>query len=61
MSKLVLGTVQFGINYGINNTSGQVPLSEVVEILKIATKAGIKTLDTSSGYGESEMVLGKAM
>ena len=61
MSKLVLGTVQFGINYGINNTSGQVPLSEVVEILKIATKAGIKTLDTSSGYGKSEMVLGKAM
>ena len=61
MNKLVLGTVQFGVNYGINNTTGQVPLSEVVEILKIASKAGIKTLDTSSGYGESEMVLGKAM
>ena len=61
MSKLVLGTVQFGVNYGINNTTGQVPLNEVVEILKIAAKSGIKTLDTSSGYGESEMVLGKAM
>lgn len=61
MSKLVLGTVQFGVNYGINNTEGQVPLMEVCEILKIAKKNEIETLDTSSGYGESERVLGMAM
>lgn len=61
MNKLVLGTVQFGVNYGINNSTGQVPLSEVIEILKIASKAGVKTLDTSSGYGKSEQVLGMAM
>lgn len=59
--KLVLGTVQFGINYGINNTSGQVPLDEVCRILEIASEAGIKTLDTSSAYGESERVLGEAL
>lgn len=59
--KLVLGTVQFGINYGINNTSGQVPLDEVCRILSIASEAGIQILDTSSAYGESERVLGEAL
>ena len=59
--KLVLGTVQFGINYGINNTSGQVPLDEVCRILEIASEADIHTLDTSSAYGESEKVLGEAL
>lgn len=60
-SKIVLGTVQFGLNYGINNTSGQVHYEEVCKILKIAQEQGIQTLDTSSAYGTSEMVLGKAL
>ena len=60
-NKIVLGTVQFGVNYGINNTGGQVPLEEVCKILKIAKTGGVKTLDTSAGYGQSELVLGKAM
>lgn len=59
--KLVIGTVQFGINYGINNTTGQVPLDDVCRILEIASEAGIKTLDTSSAYGESERVLGETL
>lgn len=61
MTKLVLGTVQFGVNYGINNISGQVPLDEVRTILRIAAKNGVKTLDTSSAYGNSEIVLGNAL
>lgn len=61
MSKIVLGTVQFGVNYGINNTSGQVSLDEVCKIVKIAQEQGIQTLDTSSAYGTSEIVLGKAL
>lgn len=61
MSKIVLGTVQFGINYGINNSTGQVPQDEVCNILKNAERAGIETLDTSSAYGTSELVLGKAL
>ena len=60
-SKIVLGTVQFGVNYGINNTSGQVSLDEVCTILQIAKKEGILTLDTSSAYGTSEIVLGEAL
>lgn len=61
MNKIVLGTVQFGVNYGINNTSGQVSQEEVCKILEIAEKEGIQTLDTSSGYGASETVLGKSL
>ncbi len=61
MNKLVLGTVQFGVDYGINNPAGKVPLSEVCNILKTAQSESIEFLDTSSGYGESEYVLGKAM
>lgn len=61
MSKIVLGTVQFGTNYGINNTSGQVMPEEVVKILKFAAENGIRTIDTSSAYGTSEQVLGDAL
>lgn len=60
-NKIVLGTVQFGINYGINNKTGQVPFEEVCKIINIAKKNGIMTLDTSSAYGTSENVLGMAL
>lgn len=61
MSKIVLGTVQFGTNYGINNASGQVTPEEVCTILTIASQNGINTLDTSSAYGTSEQALGNAL
>lgn len=61
MNKIVLGTVQFGINYGINNTSGQVKPDEVARILNKAAENGVLTLDTSSAYGTSEQVLGDTL
>lgn len=57
--KLALGTVQFGLDYGISNHSGQVPMDEVCSILALAKKHGIFTLDTAAGYGNSEETLGK--
>lgn len=57
--KLALGTVQFGMPYGIANDIGQVPASEVVRIVEAAAAAGMDTLDTAIGYGESEAVLGQ--
>ncbi|MFA5849834.1 MAG: aldo/keto reductase [Bacteroidales bacterium] len=57
--KLVLGTVQFGTDYGINNVSGKVSLEEVESILRLADSSGIGMLDTSFSYGDSEIVLGK--
>lgn len=59
MQKIGLGTVQFGLNYGVSNTHGRVPISGVKDILDIAYKAGMDTLDTAIGYGYSEEVLGK--
>ncbi len=57
--KLAIGTVQFGLDYGISNTSGKVDELKVDEILNEATKNNIDTLDTAIVYGESEDVLGR--
>lgn len=57
-SKIILGTVQFGLSYGINNTSGLVSAVEAHKILDLALKSGIKTLDTAAVYGTSEQVIG---
>jgi aryl-alcohol dehydrogenase-like predicted oxidoreductase len=58
MSKLALGTAQFGLKYGINNTAGQPSEAVVFDILDFAFNNGIDTLDTANAYGQSEMVLG---
>ncbi len=57
MSKLGLGTVQFGQAYGVSNTRGQVPATEAAAILKRAAQAGIALLDTAANYGAAETVL----
>jgi len=57
MSKLGLGTVQFGQAYGVSNTRGQVPPAEIAAILKRAAEAGIGLLDTAANYGTAETVL----
>ncbi len=59
MSKLALGTVQFGLDYGVNNTAGQVKEAEVEKILDLASKSGIDVLDTAQAYGQSEEVIGR--
>ena len=59
MNKLTLGTVQFGIPYGINNVQGQVSESEIAKILDVAYNSDISILDTASLYGNSEELLGK--
>ncbi|HHG85154.1 MAG TPA: aldo/keto reductase [Bacteroidetes bacterium] len=59
--KLALGTVQFGLDYGISNARGQVPTHEVKQILRLAAKAGVQTLDTAYAYGNSEKVLGTCL
>ena len=58
-NKLVLGTAQFGLNYGVTNQNGQVTKREVKRILGLAKYNGINTLDTAADYGNSEEVLGE--
>ncbi len=59
--KLGLGTVQFGLAYGVTNERGQVPAAEVQAIVEAALGAGIDLFDTAAAYGDSERVLGNAL
>jgi len=56
--KLALGTVQFGLDYGVTNTSGKLTDEDSQNILALAHKFGLNTLDTAAAYGESEERLG---
>lgn len=58
ISKLILGTVQFGLNYGIANREGKPDLDKVRSILRCAADHGIRILDTAAAYGDSETVIG---
>lgn len=57
-SKIGLGTVQFGLDYGISNEVGKTPEKEVNRILSFAKSEGIDVLDTAIAYGNAETVLG---
>ena len=59
MSRLALGTVQFGLRYGVANVVGQVSEAEGKLMLESAKANGIDTLDTAIAYGESEARLGE--
>ncbi len=59
--KLGLGTVQFGLDYGISNRAGQTSEEEVKNIINYAHEAGIKTIDTAHLYGNSEQALGESI
>tara|TARA_B100001057_G_scaffold478710_1_gene549462 strand:- start:1577 stop:2446 length:870 start_codon:yes stop_codon:yes gene_type:complete len=59
MSKLALGSAQFGMQYGITNTSSRFTDDDIKEVLKIAKTNDIDTIDTAIAYGESEIRLGK--
>lgn len=57
--KLALGTVQFGLNYGIANQQGQVSHDAARAIIEHARASGIDMLDTAIAYGDSERRLGE--
>ena len=60
MTKIMVGTVQFGMTYGIANQQGRPSRKEVLEIIKFGYEAGICDYDTAAVYGESEEVLGQS-
>jgi len=57
--KIALGSVQFGIPYGVSNNEGKTSKKQALSILNFAQKKGIRTIDTAPSYGDSERVLGK--
>lgn len=56
--KLALGTVQLGIPYGINNTTGVPVDDEISRIFTTARSAGINVVDTAIAYGDAEKKIG---
>lgn len=52
--KIALGTVQFGIPYGINNIKGIPDRKEIKNIFRLAHDSGIRILDTAPAYGDAE-------
>ncbi len=58
INKLVLGTVQLGMPYGINNKIGKPDFKRARDIIKTAFDRGITRFDTAQAYGDSEEVLG---
>jgi len=59
ISEMTLGTVQLGMNYGINNREGKPSADVAAEILKTAEACGVSVFDTAGAYGDSEKVLGE--
>jgi aryl-alcohol dehydrogenase-like predicted oxidoreductase len=58
-SKLGLGTVQWGLDYGVSNQGGRTPAEAVSAIVAEARECGVEVLDTAALYGDAESVLGR--
>ena len=56
--KLCLGTVQFGMDYGIRNQK-RPSIEDAIKILDYAVHNGINTIDTAASYGTAEDVVGE--
>ena len=56
--ELCLGTVQFGMDYGIRGQK-KPQLSDAIKILDYATQNGINNIDTANTYGVAEDVVGE--
>ncbi len=59
IEKLVLGTVQLGMQYGINNSAGKPSNEETLKILHYARSQGVLTLDTADAYGDAIQRIGE--
>jgi len=59
--KLVLGTAQLGLSYGIANRSGKPDQQSAENLIKTAIANGVQYIDTARAYGDSEEVIGNAV
>lgn len=59
VNRLILGTVQFGLKYGINNDLGKPSAKEVSAILDYAFNHNIRLLDSAEAYGDAQEMIGR--
>ena len=63
VSSLGLGTVELGIDYGIDAPGhfGRPAVADSIRVVHAALDAGVNYIDTARAYGDSEKVLGSAL
>ena len=57
--KIIIGTAQFGMKYGVSNTTGIPAQKEIKSIINYCLENNINHIDTAANYGNSETVLGE--
>jgi aryl-alcohol dehydrogenase-like predicted oxidoreductase len=57
--KLIIGTVQFGLDYGITNNNGKINSEQLDNIFEYCNKNNIYYFDTAQDYGNSEDIISK--
>lgn len=55
MPTLTIGTAQWGLNYGITNTQGQLSDATIEGMVSRLIELNVLNLDTASGYGTAEL------
>jgi len=60
-ASIVLGTAQWGMDYGVANRTGPPDDRELARVLGVARQAGATRLDTAAAYGNSEERIGEAL
>lgn len=60
-NRMVLGTAQLGLAYGINNRTGKPGASECCQLIKLAITNGVNGIDTARAYGDSENIIGEVL
>ena len=58
-NRLILGTAQFGMDYGISNKNGEISFKQIIKILNYLKKNKINYLETANSYSTSERKIGK--
>lgn len=59
IEKLIIGTVQFGVDYGITNLTGKINQNELDQIFNFCNTNNINYFDTAQDYGNSEDIMSK--
>ena len=59
--KIGIGTVQWGLDYGISNSNGIPSDNEIKSIIDFAFEKGISLIDTASAYGNAESKIGSVL
>jgi aryl-alcohol dehydrogenase-like predicted oxidoreductase len=59
LNKLIIGTVQFGLDYGITNQNGKVSEEDLDKIFSFCNENNIYYFDTAQDYGTSENIISK--